>query len=76
MRRSFKNMDKMSETAAAGPIVCSYSDITLLHDALYSQSGLRTFYDPAALIQLAEFPKPHKFTLYHFLDVRTTPPAA
>lgn len=50
-------------------IFCGYSDITLLHCAIFSQTGLRTFYRLAAITQLAEVPKPLDFTVQHFLRV-------
>lgn len=52
-------------------IFCGYSDITLLHYAIFSQTGLRTFYGPAALTQWAEYPMPQKFTLMNFFDIVT-----
>ena len=50
-------------------IFCGYSDITLLHHAIFSQTGLQTFYGPAAMTQFGEYPKPLDFTLSHFLNV-------
>lgn len=50
-------------------IFVGYSDITLLHHALYVKAGLRTFYGPAAITQLAEYPAPLPFTRDHFLHV-------
>jgi muramoyltetrapeptide carboxypeptidase LdcA involved in peptidoglycan recycling len=50
-------------------IFCGYSDITLLHHAIFTQTGLQTFYGPAAVTQFGEFPKPLDFTLSHFLKV-------
>ena len=50
-------------------IFCGYSDITLLHHAIFAQTGLQTFYGPAAITQLGEYPKPLDFTLSHFLKV-------
>jgi len=52
-------------------IFCGYSDITLLHYALYTQCGLRTFYGPTAVIEFGEPPSPHSFTADHFLKVLT-----
>ncbi|OAA75575.1 Peptidase S66, LD-carboxypeptidase A [Akanthomyces lecanii RCEF 1005] len=43
------------------------SDITLLHHALRAGAGLRTFYGPSALTQLAEYPRPLELTWTHFL---------
>ncbi|MCJ1396688.1 hypothetical protein MMC18_009580 [Xylographa bjoerkii] len=50
-------------------IFCGYSDITLLHHALYTQAGLRTFYGPAAITQFGDFPTPLDFTVTHWLHV-------
>ncbi|OBT95290.1 hypothetical protein VE01_06597 [Pseudogymnoascus verrucosus] len=50
-------------------IFCGYSDITLLHHAIFTQTGLQTFYGPAAITQFGEFPKPLDFTLNHFFKV-------
>lgn len=43
------------------------SDITLLHHALLTGAGLRTFYGPSAITQLAEYPAPLDLTWTHFL---------
>lgn len=45
------------------------SDITLLHYALFTGAGLRTFYGPSAITQLGEYPAPLDFTWDHFLRV-------
>jgi muramoyltetrapeptide carboxypeptidase LdcA involved in peptidoglycan recycling len=50
-------------------IFCGYSDITLLHQAIFTQTGLHTFYGPAAMTQFGEFPKPLDFTVSHFRKV-------
>jgi muramoyltetrapeptide carboxypeptidase len=50
-------------------IFCGYSDITLLHHAIFTQAGLRTFYGPAVMTQLGEFPKCIDFTMSHFQKV-------
>ncbi|MCJ1243025.1 hypothetical protein MMC30_000221 [Trapelia coarctata] len=58
------------ELIRANPkIFCGYSDITLLHHAFFTQAGLRTFYGPGAITQLAEYPVPLKFTIDNFLHV-------
>ena len=58
------------ELIRANPkIFCGFSDITLLHHAIFTQAGLRTFYSPMAITQLGEYPVPLKFTLDHFLHV-------
>lgn len=50
-------------------IFCGYSDITLLHHAIFSHTGLRTFYGPSAIMQFGEIPTPLSFTVEHFLCV-------
>lgn len=58
------------ELVARNPkIFVGYSDITLLHHALYVGAGLRTFYGPSAICQFGEFPKCLDFTWEHFLHV-------
>lgn len=55
--------------AATPPkIFIGSSDITLLHHALLVGAGLRTFYGPSAITQLAEYPEPLAFTWTHFLE--------
>ncbi len=44
------------------------SDVTLLHHALRAGAGLRTFYGPSAMTQLAEYPRPLAFTWAHFVQ--------
>ena len=43
-----------------------YSDITILHYALYTKAGIRTFYGPAVIPQWGEYPEPMAFTTDHF----------
>lgn len=50
-------------------VFCGYSDITLLHLAIFAKTGLRTFYGPAAITQFAENPEPLSFTSNHFKHV-------
>lgn len=50
-------------------IFCGYSDITVLHHALFTQAGLRTFYGPAAITELGDYPQPLQFTIEHLLYV-------
>lgn len=52
-------------------ILCGYSDITSLHLALYSQTGLAGFYGPAVITQFGENPKPDDFTVTHFFKAVT-----
>ena len=47
-------------------ILCGYSDITSLHLAFYSQTGLVGFYGPAVITQFGENPQPDDFTSTHF----------
>jgi len=50
-------------------IFVGYSDITLLHSAIFTQAGLRTLYGPAAITSFGEYPAVLPFTLAHFLHV-------
>ena len=60
------------ETIKKNPkILCGYSDITSLHLALYSQTGLVGFYGPAIITQFGENPKPDEFTVEHFFKAVT-----
>jgi muramoyltetrapeptide carboxypeptidase len=52
-------------------ILCGYSDITSLHLALYSLTGLVSFYGPAVITQFGENPKPDDFTVTHFFKAVT-----
>ncbi|KAG8999988.1 hypothetical protein FRB95_011495 [Tulasnella sp. JGI-2019a] len=62
------------ELIRANPkIFIGYSDITLLHYALFVKAGLRTFYGPAVITQWGEFPQPYTFTADHFFRVVTRP---
>ncbi len=56
-------------------IFCGYSDVTVLHLALQTQSQLVTFYGPAALTQFAENPKPLPYTLDYFQKATCSPQA-
>ncbi|KAG8622954.1 hypothetical protein KVT40_007930 [Elsinoe batatas] len=47
-------------------IFCGFSDITLLHQALFMQAGLHTFYGPAVIPNFGEHPEPIPFTLEGF----------
>lgn len=50
-------------------IFCGYSDITLFHSAFFTQASLRTFYGPALIPTLGEYPRPFQFAIDHFLHV-------
>jgi len=47
-------------------VFLGYSDITVLHFALYTQANLVSFYGPAVLTQFAENPKTFLYTQQHF----------
>ncbi len=47
-------------------IFCGYSDISVLHYALHTQSNLMTFYGPCIMTQFAEQPKPLPYTIDYF----------
>lgn len=47
-------------------IFLGYSDISVLHFALQSQSGLATYYGPAIMTEFGEFPKPLEYTVVAF----------
>lgn len=49
-------------------IFCGYSDITLLHHAVFVNTGLRTFYGPAVIPEFGEEPEPLRFTADHFFE--------
>jgi muramoyltetrapeptide carboxypeptidase LdcA involved in peptidoglycan recycling len=55
-------------------IFCGYSDITLLHHAIQKMAGFVTFYGPAAMTQLGEFPHPAEFTWESFEESCVLPP--
>jgi len=60
------------ELIKANPkIFCGYSDITLLHHAIYVKCNLRTFYGPAAIPQFGEYPSPMPFVTEHFFKTVT-----
>jgi muramoyltetrapeptide carboxypeptidase len=50
-------------------IFCGYSDITVLHYAIFTQTGLQTFYGATAIAEFGEFPEPLDFTAKDFLKV-------
>ncbi|GAB7353353.1 hypothetical protein MBLNU459_g3838t1 [Dothideomycetes sp. NU459] len=53
-------------------IFCGYSDITILHYALFAQCNLRTFYGPVAIFEFGEFSNTDEmleFTTRHFEHV-------
>lgn len=52
-------------------IFLGYSDVTVLHFALYSKANLITFYGPAVLTQFAENPKILPYTEIYFKKALT-----
>jgi len=48
-------------------IFCGYSDISILHYAIYKNAGLHTFYGPCAMTPFGEFPKVFEYTKDYFL---------
>ncbi|KAH0341181.1 peptidase S66, LD-carboxypeptidase A, partial [Aureobasidium melanogenum] len=53
-------------------IFCGYSDITILHHAIFVQSGLRTFYGPAVIPEFGEDEGwVMGFTVDHFVETLT-----
>lgn len=50
-------------------IFCGYSDITVLHHAIYVNTGLKTFYGPAVIPEFGETPEPVRFTADHFFEM-------
>lgn len=52
-------------------IFCGYSDIAVLHYALFTHANLRTFYGPATLTELGDYRQPLAFTAEHFLTMLT-----
>jgi muramoyltetrapeptide carboxypeptidase len=50
-------------------VFCGYSDITILHHALFTQCGLRTFYGPAVIPEFGEAGGPMKFTVDSFFKM-------
>ncbi|KAF2221637.1 peptidase family S66 [Elsinoe ampelina] len=47
-------------------VFCGFSDISLLHQAFYTQAGLQTFYGPAVIPNFGEHPEPMPFTFETF----------
>jgi len=50
-------------------IFCGFSDITVLHLAIYKKTNLVTFYGPSFLNQFAEYPEMHEYTKRSFLKI-------
>lgn len=49
-------------------IFSGYSDITVLHHAIWKKAGLATYYGPCAVTQFGEFPDIIDYTKRSFLD--------
>ena len=49
-------------------IFLGYSDMMVLHYALYTQSDLITYYGPCAATQMGEFPDVFEYTKKHFVN--------
>lgn len=47
-------------------IFLGYSDITVLHNAIYKKAGLRTFYGPCIISEFGEYPDILPFTKSYF----------
>lgn len=47
-------------------IFLGYSDITVLHNAIYKKAGLRTFYGPCIISEFGEYPDILSFTKNYF----------
>lgn len=47
-------------------IFLGYSDITVLHNAIYKKAGLRTFYGPCVISEFGEYPDMLPFTKSYF----------
>jgi muramoyltetrapeptide carboxypeptidase LdcA involved in peptidoglycan recycling len=50
-------------------IFCGYSDTAVLHHAIFKETRLQTFYGPAAISELADYPKPIQFVTDNLLYV-------
>ncbi|MDB5384574.1 MAG: LD-carboxypeptidase, partial [Planctomycetaceae bacterium] len=48
-------------------IFVGFSDITVLHLALWTQAGLVTFYGPTVMTEFADYPEMHPYTRDSFL---------
>lgn len=49
-------------------VFIGYSDISVLHFAIQSQSDLATYYGPCLMTQFGEYPKPLSYTLDSFIQ--------
>ena len=50
-------------------IFCGFSDITVLHLAIYKKTNLVTFYGPNFLNQFSEYPEMHEYTKSSFFNI-------
>ena len=53
-------------------IFCGYSDISVLHYAIFTKTGLVTFYGPSAMNQFGEHPRPLNYTVDYFMKAVCT----
>jgi len=56
------------EIRANPKVFCGYSDVTALHMAIWTRATLSTFYGPAIVPSLGEFPNGFEFTRRSFLE--------
>jgi muramoyltetrapeptide carboxypeptidase len=56
------------EIAANPKIISGYSDITSLHMAIHNYTGLVTFYGPAVVPTMGEYPEAFEYSVKSFLD--------
>lgn len=48
-------------------VFLGFSDITVLHNAIYKKAGLRTFYGSALMTEFGEYPDMYIFTKEYFI---------
>ncbi len=65
LNKTLKYLD-FSKIAENPKILCGYSDISVLHYAIYKKCNMITFYGPCAMTQFGEFPIPLNYTLDYF----------
>lgn len=50
-------------------VFIGYSDITVLHHAIFKKSGLRTFYGPCVMPEFGEYPDVYEYTKQSFFQI-------
>lgn len=56
-------------------IFCGYSDISIMHFSIFTQTNLTSFYGPCVMTQFGEYPKPLDYTInYFFKALNSTKP--